>query len=274
MLKTEPIMTFHPLALLALVLAHPALAQTVVFSENFDSGAPGPQWLSTSQGPFIIGDGYFSPYSIGITSQDLNLPPLAAPYLSYLFHPIPFDVNADYELRCAVRVDDPLNTGSEARAYLGWVDPLAPDYLFCMGFGNCCDPWQFGGTSNFCWTQPSPNHAFGVVLTLLDGSSDCTAYFDNVSVIDNNLFNGIADASALPALSVAPNPVVDEARLSFPEAFTGTIAIRDAQGRLLRAQSVNGQRTTTVPVADLPSGVLLVQCIGAAGTTVQRFVKY
>ena len=167
-----------------------------------------------------------------------------------------------------------MNTGSEARAYLGWVDPLTPDYLFCMGFGNCCDPWQFGGTANFCWTQPSPNHAFGVVLTLLDGSSDCTAYFDNVSVIDNNLFNGIADASALPALSVAPNPVVDEARLSFPEAFIGTIAIRDAQGRLLRAQPVNGQRTTTVPVADLTSGVLLVQCFGSAGTTVQRFVKW
>ncbi len=256
----------------ASVLAHAALAQTLVFSDNFDSGAPDPLWVSTSQEPFIIGDGYLSPYSIGIRSQDLNTPPLASPFLAYLFHPITFDLNAEYEIFSAVRVDDPTNNGSQARAYLGWLDPLTPDYQFCMGGGTCCDPWQSAGTSNFCGAQPSPNHVFGVVLTMLDGSTNCTAYFDNVSVFNNNLSTGVTDAPAAPALSLAPNPVVDRALVTFPDAFTGTIDVCDAQGRLLRSQPVNGQYTT-INMDGLPSGVLLLRAIGTNGTAVQRFVK-
>ncbi len=261
------------ITLLACVLAPSAMAQTLVFSDNFDSGVPDPLWVSTSQGPFIIGSGYLSPFSIGIGSQDLNVPPLASPYLAYLFHPITFDPNADYELFSAVRVDDPTNNGSQARAYLGWVDPLAPDYQFCMGVGTCCDPWQSGGISNFCGSQPSPNHVFGVVLTMLDGSSNCTAYFDNVSVFNNNTSTSAIDAPAAPALSLAPNPVLDQALVTFPSAFTGTIDVCDAQGRILRTFSVAGQRSMPLPVGDLPSGVLLLRAIGAHGTTVQRFVK-
>jgi hypothetical protein len=266
-------MNIHTLSLAAVLLAPPAMSQTLVFTDNFDSGVPDPLWFSTSQGPFIIGSGYLSPYSIGIGSQDLNTPLLASPFLAYLFHPITFDPNADYELISAVRVDDPSNNGSQARAYLGWVDPITPDYQFCMGVGNCCDPWQSGGISNFCWTQPSPNHVFGVVLTMLDGSTNCTAYFDNVSVFNNNLSTSVTDAPAAPALLLAPNPVVDRALVTFPSAFTGTVDVCDAQGRLLRSQPVNGQYTTTIDVDDLPSGVLLLRAIGAKGTTVQRFVK-
>jgi hypothetical protein len=261
------------ITLVACLAAHTTMAQTVVFSDDFDSGVPDPLWVSTSQGPFIIGSGYLSPYSIGIGSQDLNAPPLATPFLAYLFHPITFDPNADYELFSAVRVDDPTNNGSQARAYLGWVDPLAPDYQFCMGVGTCCDPWQSGGISNFCGSQPSSNHVFGVVLTMLDGSSNCTAYFDNVSVFNNNTSTSATDAPAAPTLSLAPNPVVDQARVTFPEAFTGTIAVCDAQGRILRAVPVNGQRSLPLQVGDLPAGVLLLRAIGANGTTVQRFVK-
>lgn len=254
------------------IAAHTAMAQTLVFTDAFDSGVPDPGWLSTSQGPFIIGEGYLSPYSIGIGSQDLNSPPLDTPFLAYLFHPIEFDPNASYELFSAVRVDDPTNNGSQARAYLGWVDPLAPDYQFCMGVGTCCDPWQSGGTSGFCGPQPSPSHAFGVVLTMLDGSSNCTAYFDNVSVFDNNQPNNVND-SAAPALALVPNPAVDQALVTFTEAFTGTVDVCDAQGRILRNVSVNGQRSLPIQVGDLPAGVLLLRAIGADGTTVQRFVK-
>ena len=122
------------------IAAHTAMAQTLVFTDAFDSGVPDPGWLSTSQGPFIIGEGYLSPYSIGIGSQDLNSPPLDTPFLAYLFHPIEFDPNADYELFSAVRVDDPTNNGSQARAYLGWIDPLTPDYQCCMGVGTVAIP--------------------------------------------------------------------------------------------------------------------------------------
>lgn len=261
------------ITLVACLAAPIAMAQNLVFSDNFDSGVPDPGWLSTSQGPFIIGSGYLSPYSIGIGSQDLNTPPLATPFLAYLFHPITYDPIAAYELFSAVRVDDPTNNGSQARAYLGWVDPLAPDYQFCMGAGTCCDPWQSGGTSGFCGPQPSPNHAFGVVLTMLDGSSDCTAYFDNVSVFDNNQPNSMADAPAPPAFSLAPNPGVDQALVTFPDAFTGTVDLCDAQGRSLRTYSVSGQRSLPIVIGDLPSGLLLVRAIGAHGTTVHRFVK-
>jgi len=259
--------------LVACLVAPSAMAQTLVFTDNFDSGVPDPLWISTSQAPIIIGSGYLSPYSIGIGSQDLNVPPLASPYLAYLFHPITYDPNADYELFSAVRVDDPSNNGSQARAYLGWLDPLTPDYQLCMGAGTCCDPWQSGGISNFCGAQPSPNHFFGVVLTMLDGSTNCTAYFDNVSVFNNNLSTSVTDAPAAPTLTLAANPVVDRALVTFPDAFTGTIDVCDAQGRLLRSQPVNGQFTTTINVDDLPSGVLLLRAIGTNGTTVQRFVK-
>jgi hypothetical protein len=255
------------------LLAPALVAQTLVFTDNFDSGVPDPLWISTSQGPFIIGSGYLSTYSIGIGSQDLNTPALASPYLAYLFHPITYDPNADYELFSAVRVDDPTNNGSQARAYLGWVDPITPDYQFCMGVGTCCDPWQSGGISNFCWTQPSPNHVFGVVLTMLDGSTNCTAYFDNVSVFDNNLSTSVADAVVAPELSLAPNPVVDQALLTFPEAFSGTVDLCDAQGRILRRLRLVGQRSLPIQVGDLPGGVLMLRAIGAKGTTVQRFVK-
>lgn len=259
--------------LVACVLAPAAMAQTLVFSDNFDTGVPDPLWVSTSQGPFIIGSGYLSTYSIGIGSQDLNTPPLASPYLAYLFHPIAYDPNADYELFSAVRVDDPTNNQSQARAYLGWVDPITPDYQFCMGEGTCCDPWQSGSISGPCGPQPSPNHVFGVVLTMLDGSTNCTAYFDNVSVYNNNLSTSVADAPAAPILSLAPNPVVDQALVTFPDAFTGSIELCDAQGRVLRSFSMVGQRSLPLPVADLPSGLLLLRAIGAHGTTVQRFVK-
>ena len=260
------------ITLVAGFAAHTAMAQTLVFTDAFDSGVPDPGWLSTSQGPFIIGEGYLSPYSIGIGSQDLNSPPLDTPYLAYLFHPIEFDPNASYELFSAVRVDDPTNNGSQARAYLGWIDPLTPDYQFCMGVGTCCDPWQSGGISNFCGAQPSPNHVFGVVLTMFDGSSNCTAYFDNVSVFDNNQPNHVNDTAA-PALALVPNPAVDQALVTFPEAFTGTVDVCDAQGRVLRTFSVAGQRNLPIHVGDLPSGVLLLRAVGEHGTAVQRFVK-
>ncbi|MBK6629212.1 MAG: T9SS type A sorting domain-containing protein [Flavobacteriales bacterium] len=259
--------------LLACVLAPATMAQTLVFSDNFDSGVPDPLWVSTSQGPFIIGSGYLSPYGIGISSQDLNAPPLASPFLAYLFHPITFDPNATYELFSAVRVDDPTNNQSQARAYLGWIDPLAPDYQFCMGGGTCCDPWQSGGVSNFCWAQPSPNHVFGVVLTMLDGSTNCTAYFDNVSVFDNNLPTNVAAAPVAPVLSLAPNPAVDQALVTFLDAFTGTVDVCDAQGRILRTFPLVGQRSLPIQVGALPAGVLMLRAIGANGTTVQRFVK-
>jgi hypothetical protein len=255
------------------LLAPALVAQTLVFTDNFDSGVPDPLWISTSQGPFIIGSGYLSTYSIGIGSQDLNTPALASPYLAYLFHPITYDPNADYELFSAVRVDDPTNNGSQARAYLGWVDPITPDYQFCMGVGTCCDPWQSGGISNFCWTQPSPNHVFGVVLTMLDGSTNCTAYFDNVRVFDNNLSTSVADAVVAPELSLAPNPVVDQALLTFPDAFSGTVDLCDAQGRILRRLRLVDHHSVPIQVGDLPGGVLMLRAIGAKGTTVQRFVK-
>ncbi|MCC7502945.1 MAG: T9SS type A sorting domain-containing protein [Flavobacteriales bacterium] len=258
--------------LVACLVAPSAMAQTIVFSDNFDSGVPDPLWISTSQAPFIIGSGYLSPYSIGIGSQDLNTPPLASPYLAYLFHPITFDPNADYELFSAVRVDDPTNNGSQARAYLGWLDPLTPDHQFCMSVGTCCDPWQSGGISNFCGAQPSPNHVFGVVLTMLDGSTNCTAYFDNVSVFNNNQSTGVTDALAAPAPSLAPNPVVDQALVTFPDSFTGTIAVCDAQGRTLRVFPVNGQRTVTLDLGGLPPGVHLLRATGPAGSVVQRLV--
>ena len=101
------------IALVACLAAPTAMAQNLVFSDDFDSGVPDPGWLSTSQGPFIIGSGYLSPYSIGIGSQDLNVPPLASPYLAYLFHPITYDPNADYELFSAVRVAESMPASAD-----------------------------------------------------------------------------------------------------------------------------------------------------------------
>ncbi len=63
-------MNTNLITLVACLAAPTAMAQTLVFTDAFDSGVPDPGWLSTSQGPFIIGEGYLSPYSIGIGSQE------------------------------------------------------------------------------------------------------------------------------------------------------------------------------------------------------------
>ena len=85
---------------------------------------------------------------------------------------------------------------------------------------------------------------------------------------------GTAPAGLAPALSVYPNPVTQTVTLTGLPADATSLAVYDVRGALVRhVRLAQAHATETIDVAELRSGVYVIQVTSLAGVRTQRFVK-
>ncbi|MCC6401909.1 MAG: T9SS type A sorting domain-containing protein, partial [Flavobacteriales bacterium] len=82
---------------------------------------------------------------------------------------------------------------------------------------------------------------------------------------------GVNEQSASTGLHLWPQPATDQVRITSAQPFQHLVVL-DVQGRVLKRVAVNGQRTFTLDLGGLPTGVHLLRATGPAGSVVQRLV--
>ena len=82
------------------------------------------------------------------------------------------------------------------------------------------------------------------------------------------LDQGMADTAGGFGFSIAPNPVEDVLRITFPNVLEAQYEIMDMTGKQVQKGILNGE-TTPIAVSDIPSGMYLIRC----GEMTSRFVK-
>ncbi|MBK8499082.1 MAG: T9SS type A sorting domain-containing protein [Flavobacteriales bacterium] len=93
-------------------------------------------------------------------------------------------------------------------------------------------------------------------------------------VMDQASLTGIAEANAVDALSVFPNPATDV--ITFNRIISGpaTLTLLSPDGRVVRTERMAaGETQRTIALTDLPNGPYLVRLTGPAGTTALRVMK-
>lgn len=251
-------------------------AQTVIFSDNFDSGALDTGWIWTGNMP-IFASGWNSDSCITIESTDLTTPPVVGNVLNVLFHPLPIDLTQHYVAAGAYKLDAPLGMVN-AVVGLGWFNPN-------NGFFN---GWGFGGTSATWSPGNSPqilpdvdpfggDGVFGVGMAVLgpgDTPLEAHGYFDEISVLTFPISTDVHPQRGTIGFSCFPNPVIDDLKISFPPgSMPSAIGIRDAQGRLHASQPVSGEQLLSLDLSGLPAGVYFLSVLANSGIEEQRFIK-
>lgn len=74
-------------------------------------------------------------------------------------------------------------------------------------------------------------------------------------------------------VSVFPNPFVDEVHVRSNDTREGIVSISDLNGRLLAQTALNGNETTSLNVADLPSGMYVIQTVYDGYPVAKKLVK-
>ena len=106
---------------------------------------------------------------------------------------------------------------------------------------------------------------------------NCTSTFCDTVIIPNAI--GIDEVSGMSNIKVYPVPAKDELNVQFAYAGNGnvTLMVTDVCGRQADAtvtSTVSGNTTNAaIDLADLSSGIYLLQIQTPTGTSVQRFVK-
>lgn len=128
---------------------------------------------------------------------------------------------------------------------------------------NCVTGTSIQGATNSSYTL-TQNGTFGVISTNANGCSDTS----NCITINNI---GISEF-ALTGFAVAPNPVINEMKLTFEEAFSGNLTIVDVAGKIVFEAVVLGQKEIQVPFT-APKGIYFVNAKGENGQKSVRIVK-
>jgi len=69
-----------------------------------------------------------------------------------------------------------------------------------------------------------------------------------------------------------PNPAHDHVQVYSDEELYW-VHVQDVQGRTLRLEALNGDRSARIDLTDLPSGMLILRITGPSGVRTERFVK-
>lgn len=260
------------LLLSGLLLSSGAVAQLVILNDGFEGGVPSPGWTWKGNTP-VFAAGYASQWCITKESGDLCDPPLQDPWsLPFLFHPLPYMQDLYYQVNAMARVDQADGT-TKAEIGLGWLDSLG-GYSFFYG----------AQTSNLQWTAlqwgptlitPGFNGAqFGIALHLDPASVDAHGFFDNVKVTLLRTPNVGLEELAEGAFSMAPNPALDEVRLTFPaDERPKLVELLDPAGRQVLSVPAPPATGCAIPLAGLSPGVYLVRTTTARGVFQQRLLK-
>lgn len=108
------------------------------------------------------------------------------------------------------------------------------------------------------------------------------AFFDRLAPIVRIRVNadevGVTELETAGSFSVYPNPANEmvNVNLSLVEAQNTSINILDITGKVVKTVfvgDVNGDRTVSIPVSELTSGVYFIELVTPEGKQVQKFVK-
>ncbi|WP_345235391.1 T9SS type A sorting domain-containing protein [Hymenobacter saemangeumensis] len=87
------------------------------------------------------------------------------------------------------------------------------------------------------------------------------------------VLTGSSQARAL-ALSLYPNPALQEVVLTLPTASSGQATLRDLSGRAISQQELNSRSAThSISLEQLPAGVYLLEVHTPAGSATRRILK-
>jgi hypothetical protein len=122
--------------------------------------------------------------------------------------------------------------------------------------------------------------ATSITLTLPAGTGSVSGYLTVItpggtaaSAALFNLVSATTAATALPGLSVFPNPATDRLTVELPSAAPATVALRDLTGRLVLAPATLGADHQLLLPASLATGLYLLEVKQGAATAVRRIEK-
>ncbi|MFZ1688089.1 MAG: hypothetical protein WAU70_11740 [Flavobacteriales bacterium] len=169
-------------------LGFAASAQTILLSEDFESGSLDPGWIWQGLAPVFTSPGSVSGLCIGKESWDQSgpFPNGAGPYL---FHQLPYDPNATYSISADLRVNNPLNSTAIANCSLGWMETSTGSFSFGgSSVGSISLVWQSVVSST---DPPLTNNfgataQFGIILEMNPSALGAYSFYDNVVVVANN----------------------------------------------------------------------------------------
>ncbi|MBK9074719.1 MAG: hypothetical protein IPL77_06990 [Flavobacteriales bacterium] len=179
-------MMYRTLLPLLFILPIPTFAQTVIFTEDFDSGTAASLatagWTWTGNAP-IFTNGDQTSFGVGKESKDLSTPPLPNPWdTPILFHPLPYDPVVLYTFSASLRVDNPLGTTVAANIGFGWFHPT--NGLSFGGQSTSSETWIY--VTDLPYLQSGnpgyPGAQFGLILAINPSATGAHAYFDNIVV--------------------------------------------------------------------------------------------
>jgi hypothetical protein len=193
----------------------------------------------------------------------------------------------------------------------GGVEPI-PNEVWVWNLTSGGQPpytylWNFGdGTSSM---DPYPTHFYAsggtyqLCLTIADASGCTSTYCDEITVDEDGLYTGliedgrpgmlrngftlrvinelptaVAERDVVEQVAMWPNPVEDIIGLSFTSGRSAnlTLSIMDLNGRIVRTSNnavIMGLNRHSISVADLESGMYLLQISDGSHSTSRRFVK-
>lgn len=82
---------------------------------------------------------------------------------------------------------------------------------------------------------------------------------------DVNSFQGIENPEGLPDLQIYPNPAAENAWLRSPVVLVERVRILDLTGRIIHDIDGAHRQEMELPVADIPSGIYLIEVSGTGG---------
>lgn len=142
-----------------------------------------------------------------------------------------------------------------------------------MEVGTNLGYWQDVDLVGAMAIPEAPMHAVAVAGNQLIAGGAFELWAPYVAVLD--LATGVGDGPDLITMQVAPNPVMDEVRLTSPTIpfATATISIADASGRMVHPPFARLSGALRIDASALASGPYVVRIDGGQAPVVARFVK-
>ena len=111
-----------------------------------------------------------------------------------------------------------------------------------------------------------------VSLTFLSYEPSATGY---KGIVLQSLIADIEDASAKIGITVSPNPATDIVNIEMEKSFSNAeVRVRDIQGRVVYFVSLENQKSLSIPVENLSSGIYFINIAADGSQFNKKFYKH
>ncbi|MFP9113313.1 T9SS type A sorting domain-containing protein [Flavobacterium sp. RHBU_3] len=108
------------------------------------------------------------------------------------------------------------------------------------------------------------------LVQFLADDGDTSWYIDNVVVAEATAAVAV---NTKPAFSVYPNPATDVVNVSAGNATINAVSFTDINGRVVKTQQMSATTTAQVSIADLATGVYVMNITSDSGTISKKVIK-